>query len=73
LNLNRQKRIKKFFFNKPKVILGEIMLASFFKSANAANGRPQLATGPQKCFYFNQLINLYKKFWEESSFLRYLN
>lgn len=35
--------------HKVGVILHEIILSSFFKSAMAASGKPQFATGPQKC------------------------
>ena len=40
--------------NSPTVIFGLIISGSFFMSAMAARGMPQLATGPQKCC-INQL------------------
>lgn len=42
------------YMNSVGVIVSEIIDSSFFRSAIAASGRPQLATGPQKCVDWRQ-------------------
>lgn len=46
------------FFFLPVVMFPEIMLGSFLRSEIAARGRPQLATGPQKCYRKRETVQL---------------
>lgn len=52
-----QKANKKYI---PKVMFPEIKLASFWVSAMAAIGIPQLTTGPQKCYLKMLASYIYK-------------
>jgi hypothetical protein len=51
-NMKYQKKIIDLLF-LPTVIFGLIISGSFFKSAIAANGKPQLATKNKSNFFFN--------------------